>query len=244
MNSGFDESPVPRPGIEDLWNAGLCKGARYTVYDLPEIQATAKHLPVRLVSWPEARQIHRTSISAGDNNYRIEAFIHCYLNDPGFSGELLAIWDHPESFYKVASHFSGIVGIDFRIMASMPMPVRRYQLYRIRLMEHGAMRYGIPLIPNAHWSGLIDRSAFYGSLPIESPLALDTAGIDPAQPEQIRTFREGIEDLIRLKRPSALVIHGPSLGSVSDEMSPEGIEVLHFNSATGIRCDFEEAAHV
>ena len=70
-----------RPGIGDLWNSGLYEGAIWTELDNPQTSTTAKKAPNSVISWPEALSLHRRNVRAGNGDYHIDAFIHCYIDD-------------------------------------------------------------------------------------------------------------------------------------------------------------------
>lgn len=229
---------------EDLWNASLCKGAEWTANGLPKVRTTASALPSKMIAWPEAKRLHRMNIAAGNHLYRIHAFIHCYVDDQKFDGKRTSIWTHPGFFYEVASHFDGITGIDFSTYADMLAPLRDYQFYRMRTIEHGAILSDIPLIPNARWGTSATWESDFAPLPEHSPLSIGTVGSGLRRLENRPVFDAGIKELIRLKQPTVLVIYGSARYPIFDEIRSAGIEVLQFDSATAIRFKRLGAAHV
>ena len=59
-----------RNGLRDMWNAFMVKGAKFSPNDIPLCPTTATSLPVRLISYDEAKCIHNRELQKGNTDYR------------------------------------------------------------------------------------------------------------------------------------------------------------------------------
>ena len=118
-----------RRGIVDVWNASMLVGASYDVHDIPICPTTAEDVPERLVSWPEAKRLHRRAMRRGEKDYHEEAFIHFYVDDVRFDGLRSSVWLYPQRALNVIRHFDGIVTPDFSMCQDFPCSVCRVYRY-------------------------------------------------------------------------------------------------------------------
>ena len=58
MNSQ-SKNRAKRAGCRDIWNAFMCAGARYGVYDIPYCPTTATSLPNAIITWEDAKAIYK-----------------------------------------------------------------------------------------------------------------------------------------------------------------------------------------
>ena len=75
----------PRNGCKDNWNAFMCKGAHFTKFDIPVCPTTVKSLPKKILTWEEAKQVHKKLVRE-NNEYYSDAFICFYIDDYKFDG--------------------------------------------------------------------------------------------------------------------------------------------------------------
>ena len=222
----------PRKGIRDLWNAGLYENVEWSALDNPMVRATAKNPPKAVISWSDAKRLHKARIANGDRNYHVEAFIHCLVDDYEFDGVREGIWKKWDFFYKVASHFDGIAGIDFSTYADFPEPLKRYQFHKMRVMEHGANQRGIPVAPNARWGTEETWDYCFDALPVEGMLSVGTVGSGIRRIENRPVFEAGIRELVKRTRPSSLVVVGSDRHPVFRDLESEGIAIYQFDGKT------------
>lgn len=226
---------VPRAGLNDLWNSELCEGAEWTNLDNPKVYCTATQPPENITSWIRAKELHKRNIAIGNKNYHENSFIHCCIDDQKFDGENEGIWKKWKFFYSVASHFDGITGIDFSTNADFPEPVKRFQLYKMRVIEHGAIQRAIPVIPNARWGTQETWNYCFDGLPESSTLCIGAVGSGLNCLENRSLFEMGLRELIKQKKPRALVVIGSAKYQIFQEAQDKGIEVHQFDSET---CSF------
>lgn len=54
-----------RRGCQDVWNAFMCEGAKYSSNDIPLCPTTAETLPAEIIPWDEAKHIYKTALARG-----------------------------------------------------------------------------------------------------------------------------------------------------------------------------------
>lgn len=225
-------SETPRPGLHDLWNAKLYEGADWTEFDNPKVSCTAAQPPDAIISWHDAKHFHKKRIADGEYDYHANAFIHCCSDDQKFDGDREGIWKKWEHFFEVASHFSGITGIDFSTNADFPEPLKRYQFHKMRAIEHGAIHRSIPVIPNARWGTPETWGYCFDGLPESSVLCIGVVGSGLKKIENRPVFEEGIRELVRQKKPYAIVVIGSTNYQIFRELEDEGIVIYQYDGET------------
>ena len=231
-NDSYPWHKPPRRNIGDLWNSELYEGADWSKLDNPKVRSTARSLPTKAVLWPEAKRIHKRNIAAGNRSYHVNAFIHCCTDDQNFDGEREGIWKRWKFFYEVASHFDGILCVDFSTNADFPEPVKRHQFHKMRAIEHGAIRRGIATIPNARWGTKETWGYCFDALPENDVLSVGIVGSGYGNLENRPMFDAGMRKLVELKRPKALVVIGSTNYPIFDEVRDAGVEVFQIDGTT------------
>lgn len=226
------EGEPRRPGLIDLWNSELYKGADWSELDNPKVRTTTTRPPKNIIPWQKAKLIHKERIASGDRDYRIDAYIHCCTDDQKFDGERVGIWKEWRHFYEVASHFDGITGIDFSTNADFPEPLKRFQFHKMRVIEHGAIERGINVIPNARWGGPETWSYCFDGLPECEPLCIGTVGSGLRRIENRLLFDMGLRELMRQKKPPYLIVIGSVNYPIFEELRQQGIGIYQYDGET------------
>ena len=234
----------PRASVSDLWNSSLYEGANWTELDNPEVASTAKGMPTAVIPWHEAKRTHKHKMAKGLRDYHVDAFIHCYIDDQKFDGEREGIWKQWRFFYEVAGHFDGILGVDFSTNADFPEPVKRIQFHKMRVIEHGAIRRGIPTIVNARWGTQETWSYCFDALPENDALCIGAVGSGLRNLENRPMFDAGLRRLIELKHPETLVVVGSANYPIFDEVRASGITVVQLDGETSRHFKQKELRHV
>lgn len=227
-----------RPGLKDLWNSQLVKDAKWTKLDYPKVKTTAEKVPVAVISWHDAITQHNKLLKSGNADYHINAYLHCYIDDTKFDGEREGIWEKPERFYAIASHYDGILGIDFSTNADFPEPIKRNQFYKMRAMEYGANARNISLYANARWGTKETWKYCYDGLPKGQALCVGTVASGLRKLENRPVFEAGLRELVKLKHPPKLIIVGSASYEIFDELRRQGIEIIQFDGPTS--CHFQK----
>lgn len=221
-----------RPGLSDLWNSRLYEGAKWTELDNPKVRCATAKLPQAVISWHNAKRLHKRRISAGERDYHVPAFIHCCIDDQKFDGEREGIWRRWEFFYEVASHFDGIAGVDFSTNADFPEPLKRHQFHKMRAIEHGAIQRGIPVIPNARWGTPETWGYCFDALPESSTLFVGVVGSGLGNIENRPVFEAGLRELVGRKSPHTIVVVGSANYQVFRDLEKQGITIHQLDGET------------
>ena len=225
-----------RRGIVDLWNAFMVDGAEFAPgTDIPICPTTASALPERLISWREAKKLHKREIGRGHKDYRINAFIHFYIDDQYFDGLFTGIWFHSKRALKVISHFAGIIAPDFSTYADFPDPLVRWNFYRMNAFGYWIGSQGIPVIPNARWGLQETWSYCWDGIRPGNMVAIGTVGSGLKKIINQELFEQGFEELIRRLHPTVIIVYGSANYPCFDRARTAGIQIVAFPSETSER---------
>ena len=115
-----------RKGCKDVWNAHMCSGAKYAKYDIPKCPTIVTDLPKEIITWEEAKQLHKKLVRQ-NANYHSDAFICFYIDDYKFDGVRTSIWLFPWLALRILKHYRGIITPDFSLYQDL---YREYPLLR------------------------------------------------------------------------------------------------------------------
>lgn len=221
----------PRTNIRDLWNARLVRGASWTAKGNPVVVTTMKVAPGAVIDYRSARRIHRKCMAAHNYDYHVDALVHTYTDDQNFDGVRTGIWADSDSFIEMAHHFAGAC-VDFSTYADMPEPIMRFQVYRMRSIEYGLAKEGVPVIVNARWAGSETWCYTIDELPEHTMLAIGTVASGLKRLENRPVFESGLRRILDMKRPTCLVVIGSTSNRAFDEAREQGVRIVQFDSKT------------
>ena len=225
-----------RKGIVDLWNAFMVDGAEFAPgTDIPICPTTASSHPEGLISWREAKKLHKREIGRGHKDYRINAYIHFYIDDQYFDGLFTGIWLHLMRVLKVISHFAGIIAPDFSTYADFPDPLVRWNFYRMNAFGYWIGSLGIPVIVNARWGWPKTWSYCWDGIRPGDMVAIGTVGSGLKRKINRDQFEQGFDELIRRIHPSVIVVYGSAGHPCFDKARAAGIQIVAFPSETSER---------
>jgi hypothetical protein len=69
-----------RKGLKDVWNAFMREGATFTTNDIPICKTTATHTPKEVITWEEAKAIHKKRIARKQYDFKHPAFVSFYMD--------------------------------------------------------------------------------------------------------------------------------------------------------------------
>lgn len=122
--------------------------------------------------------------------------------------------------------------------------MKRFQFYRMRAMEYGANVRGLALVPNARWGTAETWPYCFDGLPEGRPLSVGTVASGLRELGNRPVFEAGLRELVKLKRPSALVVVGSANYEVFEGLREQGIEIAQIDSDTNRRFSSKEAHDV
>ena len=225
-----------RKGIVDLWNAFMVYGAEFAPgTDIPICPTTASSQPEELISWREAKKLHKREIGRGHKDYRVNAYIHFYIDDQYFDGLFTGIWFHSKRALKVISHFVGIIAPDFSTYADFPDPLVRWNFYRMNAFGYWVGHLGIPVIVNARWGWPETWGYCWDGIHPGDMVAIGTVGSGLKKKINQDQFKQGFDELIRRIHPPVIVVYGSATHPCFDKARAAGIQIVAFPSETSER---------
>lgn len=223
---------LTRPGLQDLWNAYMVEGALFSPNDIPLCPTTAAAPPTSLVSYTNAKTIHRREMRRGNKDYHVDAFVHFYIDDQKFDGKRSSIWSYPERVLDILEHYDGIIAPDFSTYADFPEPLKRWNLYRMNAFGYWIGRQGIQVISNARWGTEETWSYCYDGNPHGSMVAIGTVASGIRMLRNRPAFENGLFELVRVLKPHTLVVYGSANYPCFDVLRNQGIRIAAFPSET------------
>lgn len=219
-----------RKGCKDIWNAYMVDGAIFSPHDIPFCPTTAAELPHSIVTWEEAKAIYRKNITA-KYNFMHDAFVCFYIDDYKFDGPR-GIW-HDSSFaLKVLCHFAGVITPDFSTYQDFPEPIKVFNTYRMRAFGYWLGRNGISVINNVRWGTSESWRYCWDGIPENSVVCIGTVGGSPKKLTDRKRFEEGLEELVRVRKPHTILVYGSANYPCLDKLINLGIKVVAYRSHT------------
>ena len=231
MNKNFLKGCVKRPGIKDMWNAYLHEGAKWTENENPIVKTTATSPPTNAISYRAAKNINKL-MHKNEPNYKIDAFIHFYIDDDQFDCKTKGLWAKPEDFFKIASHFAGVIGPDFSTYADFPKPLFDFQVYKMRTFEYACSKRNIPVIVNARWGSAKTWKHTIDELPQNSMLSIGTVGSRLKYLKNQYCFEAGFKYLVETKKPHTLIVVGSANYPCFKQARKKGVRIIQFDGDT------------
>ena len=132
--------------------------------------------------------------------------IHFYLDDYQFE----RIWNKPEDYTEILKQYDCIFSPDFSLYMDMPMAMKIWNIYRSRLIGQYYQEQGIKVIPTLSWAEKETFQFCFDGIPEESIVSISTIGVKRNK-EALKIWKDGVDELIRKIKPSAILIYGGKL---------------------------------
>lgn len=221
-----------RIGMQDIWNAFMLNGAKYSSNDIPLCPTTAETVPTQLISFDDAKTLHKKEMRQKNSNYHVDAFIHFYIDDQKFDGKRSSIWLYPEKALEIIRHFSGIIAPDFSTYADFPEPLKLWNFYRMNAFGYWTGTLGIPTISNARWGTEETWRYCFDGNPTNSMIAIGTvaSGIQLLKNRPI--FETGLFKMVEVLHPHTIIVYGSANYACFDELRKQGIHIVSYPSKT------------
>lgn len=219
-----------RRGCHDVWNAFMVRGAVYTQNDIPYCPTTAVTIPVSIVSYEEAKTIHKNALHNGHTDYHVKAYVHFWIDDQKFDGNRKGIWTCPNEALEIISHFDGIFTPDFSTNVDFPEPIKIYNTYRMRAFGRwiGANDKGV--INNVRWGTEETWRYCWDGIPHNSIVAVGTVASGLKRLENRPVFEAGLREMVRVLAPHTIIVYGSANYAVFNELRERGIYIKAFPS--------------
>ncbi len=220
-----------RPGCKDIWNAFMVEGAYFGKYDIPFCPTTATDVPQKMVTWNEAKELHRKHISRKEYDYKENAFVNWYLDDYKFDRPS-GIWHKYNYVLTVLRHFAGAITPDFGTNQDFPAAVKIYATYRMRAYGYWLGKEGIKIINNVRWGTAETYSYCFEGIPKNSIISIGTVGGSPRKIIDRHRFENGLYRMVEILKPHTILIYGSDKGKCFDILRKQGITIVSFQSRT------------
>ena len=220
-----------RSGCKDVWNAFMCEGAKYGVYDIPYCPTTAKELPQDIITWEEAKSLYKRNLAIKGQEFFIDSFVCWYIDDYKFDGPR-GIWHDSKFALKVLRHFAGVITPDFSTYQDFPEPLKIYNTYRMRVYGYWLGKNGISVINNVRWGTEESFCYSFEGIPQNSIVAIGTCGGNPRKLRDRKRFEDGLFELVKVLCPHTIIVYGSANYPCFDILTEQGIKIISFSSQT------------
>ena len=220
-----------RTGLKDAWNAFMCDGATYSQYDIPFCPTIVSELPIEIVTWEEAKQIHKELMRHNKDYFR-DAFICFYMDDYKFDGVRSSIWLYPWLALRILKHFKGIITPDFSTYQDFPYPLKIWNTFRMRAFGYWAGMQGLEVINNVRWGTPETYHYCFDGIEQNSIVAIGTVGGSPRRLDDRKRFENGLKEMMLRLSPHTIVVYGSSNYQCFEELIEQGIRIITFKSVT------------
>lgn len=218
-------------GCQDIWNAFMVTGARFTKHDIPFCPTTATELPKDIITWTEAKAIYRKAPRQKETDFNHPAFVCFYEDDQKFDG-LRGIWHDYQYALKVLCHFAGVITPDFSTYQDFPEPLKLYNTYRMRAYGCWLAAQGIQVINNVRWGTEETYDYCFNGIPKDSIIAIGTVGGGPRKLINRERFEDGLLHMVNRLHPRAIVIYGSANYDCFRQLIENGICVVSYTART------------
>ena len=217
-------SDQTRKGCQDIWNAFMVTGARFTDHDIPFCPTTATEVPKDIITWTEAKAIYKKALRQKNPDFSNPAFVCFYEDDQKFDGAR-GIWHDYHHALKVLCHFAGVITPDFSTYQDFPEPLKLYNTYRMRAYGFWLAAQGIPVINNVRWG--TPESYFYcfNGIATNSIVAIGTVGGGPQRLRDRKRFEDGLAKMVEILKPHTIIVYGSANYPCFDRLRAQGITV-------------------
>lgn len=222
-----------RKGIKDIWwRSYMVEGAEFSPNDIPLCPTTATELPSSMITYEEARELYRKEIRRHHKDFHCDAFVCFYEDDQKFDSSR-GIWFRSANAYKVLCHFAGIVTPDFSTNQDFPLPLKMWNVYRMRAFGYW---YGIicghQVYNNSRWGTSDTRWFDFDGIPRNDVVVIGTVGGSPFRLMDRRRFEEGLNEMVRVLSPHTILVYGSANYDCFKRLEEQGITIISYPSKT------------
>ena len=223
-----------RSGLQDMWNAFMVKGASFSQNDIPLCPSTATDMPAQIISYVDAKAIHKKEMRSGNKDYHMDAFIHFYIDDQKFDGKRSSIWLYPEKALEIICHFAGIISPDFSTNADFPKPLKAWNIYRMNAFGYWIGSLGIPVISNSRWGTSETWQYCFDGNPHHSIIAVGTVASGIRLIKNRPLFEDGLFRMVEVLQPHTILVYGSSNYPCFEVLREMGINIVCYPSKTSM----------
>ena len=145
--------------------------------------------------------------------------LHFCIDDYKFE----RVWNEPEKYLDAIKEFECVVTPDFSVYLDMPVPMRKWNIYRSRALGNWWQRHGVTVVPNLTFSDADSIEYSTDGMPKHSTVFLSTLGVNKdKRAREICLY--GMKHSLRRVEPSRVLLLGDDLGFDFGD-----VEVVRYN---------------
>ena len=210
----------------------MVDGAVMCARDIPLCPCTMNEPPKKLVSWKEARAIHRKAIANKDFDYHIDAWVHFFIDDQAFDGPDSGIWRKPKQALEIISHFSGVITPDFSSYQDFPESIRMINLYRARAFGFWVGMHGVEVCNSIRWGDVETWDACFLGCRQCDPVFVGVVASNLRNKHAAELFHQGFARMLEELGPSKVLFYGAPDGPTLSLLSEHGVGYAIYESDT------------
>lgn len=184
-----------RHRTNDMYNLGIMDNENVSDFWQMPIIKNDNFIPSKLIGFNYAKTSKEKSVG-----------IHFYLDDYQFE----RLWNNPEEYIDILKQYECILSPDFSLYMDMPMPMKIWNIYRSRLIGQYYQSQRIKVIPTLSWAEEETFEFCFEGIPKGSIVSISTIGVKKNE-EALKTWKAGVDELIRRIEPSTILIYGGKL---------------------------------
>ena len=176
--------------------------------EMPVVPAYTDPVPTDFIAYTQRRsKLGNTAIG-----------IHCYEYD----NRIISTWTNPLKPIESLKKYPCVIAPDFSLLVDQPRAINVTNVYRNRWVSCFWTSKGIKVIPSASWGSVDSFDYCFDGLPENSVISIGHV-VEGKEKTYNQLYRLGVEELVRRKQPTKLVVYGAPLS-----FDP-GVEVVQVN---------------
>lgn len=149
--------------------------------------------------------------------------VHFFLDDYQFQ----RVWTTPEKYLDQLRRYAYVLQPDFSLYTDFPAPMQQWDHYRNQLLGAWWQGQGLLVLPVAEWGGPETFAWCFEGLPEDSAVAVSTIG-SVVHPDTRLLLFQGIQELIRQKKPKQLLIYGRPTPEIQQLLRDNNVPWLQY----------------
>ena len=133
--------------------------------------------------------------------------LHFCIDDYKFE----RVWNEPEKYLPALKEFECVIMPDFSVYWDMPIPMRKWNVFRARALGNWWTRQGITVVPNVTWSDKPSLEYCIDGIPKHSTVFMSTLGIEK-DPECRDVGLYCMYHSMRAVQPTRVLLLGNDMG--------------------------------
>ena len=143
-----------------------------------------------------------------------ETYVCFYVDDYQFE----RVWKDPKTAIEILKQFKGVIAPDFSVYADFPEPLKKYNVWRNKVLTALFQNAGINVIPNIQWADPQSYSYCFAGLPKNSVVAISSNGCLKSKVAR-QLFIDGFKMMQYILEPSKIIVVGQLPKELAGELN-------------------------